>query len=134
MANYVKNCENCEKAYEATRSDSRFCSASCRTASNKKQANKRRVVVPAVSGVGFDHILDELRQIRALLTVQGERILTVDQAIKELDISRITFERLQAEGAIQVYRFGGREGRGRGRKPYVLFSELIRSLKQDNTL
>lgn len=157
MAVHTKNCKECGKTYTASRSDSVFCSASCRTKWNRKRkdtktskqegfAEVKKQSIPEVRKQSIpevrkevapvdtlDLILQELRQITSLLddhAARNERLLTVEDALKELDISKRTFERMQSEGLIKLHRFGGKDkGRGRGRKPYVKYSELIKALK-----
>lgn len=146
MAEHSKVCEECGKEFIATRSDKRFCSAICRTNANRK--SKGDVVhlvdggdVPLqpshqpksrkLDGDLMAEILDELRSIKNIILNQGERLLTVEGTCKELEISKITFGRLQSEGVIKVHRFGGKGTTGRGRKGFILFSELVDVLRSD---
>jgi len=73
-----------------------------------------------------------LRDNQAFLNV-SDKVLTIEQVLRDYDMSRPTFERLQAEGAIRVHRFGENkevdQKKGRGRKPYLLQSELIQALR-----
>jgi len=82
-------------------------------------------------------ILQELRQIRSLLVDQvarREKLMTVDQVLKQLEVSRTTFERWQQKGLIKVHSFGGKHGKGRGTKVYVKYSDLVKALKEVEVL
>lgn len=59
-------CERCGRTYEATRSDSRFCSAACREAARRSR-RREAVVVPDVAE---PHVRDEDVAV-AVVTVKG---------------------------------------------------------------
>lgn len=149
MAEHEKICGYCAKEFTASRSDAKFCSANCRASYAKAKATGQITisVSPEFDKIKERHInqahteskrdvffeiLEELRQIRVLLSSGNDRVLTIDQVLKEFEMSRPTFERLQAEGMIQVHRFGERASRGRGKKGYLLYSELLCALKKDS--
>lgn len=77
-------------------------------------------------------ILGELEVIRDSLTA-NDKILTIDQVCEMLDISRPTFERYQSEGLLKVHHIakeGQGKKKGRGRKPYLLYSEVLGALRR----
>lgn len=77
-------------------------------------------------------ILGELEVIRDSLTA-NDKILTIDQVCEMLDISRPTFERYQSEGLLKVHHIakeGQGKKKGRGRKPYLLYSEVLGALRE----
>lgn len=134
MAQIEKVCLQCKKHFIASRSDARFCSAICRSQYNwSLRAEKKQQEGDTIQEPGenvMDSILVELRQIKQILSSRSERVMTIDQVCDEFNISKPTFDRYHAEGIFKVYRFGRDRGsKGRGRKPYLLFSELIEALK-----
>lgn len=134
MAQIEKVCLQCEKHFIASRSDARFCSSLCRGQYNfALRAEKKQQEVNTIQEPGqniMDKILEELKQIKQILSSRSERVMTIDQVCEEFNISKPTFDRYHAEGIFKVYRFGRDRGsKGRGRKPYLLYSELIEALK-----
>lgn len=139
-------CLWCGKPIDADRrSGIKFCSGKCRNRYNNAKyyqtAKEPQVLnepgtpkpTPATIPTGnatMNDVLAELKEIRALLSHQAERVLSVDDVCRELGISKQTVERMVADGSIQLHRFGESSGTGRGRKPFVLFSELVESLKR----
>lgn len=136
---HVKKCEWCGGTFVSSRSDARFCSAVHRTAWNKGRKSDspetpKPKPTPATITTGnatMNDVLAELKEIRVLLGHIGERVLSVDDVCRELGISKQTVERMVADGSIRLHRFGESRGTGRGRKPFVLFSEMVDALKRD---
>lgn len=126
---HEKTCQQCGKEFKSKRIDSKFCSGVCRAKANRINPQSEPVISQKDVMV---EILEELKAIHQVL-LNDDRILTIDEACKMLDISRPTFERYQADGLLVVHHFG-KEGegkkKGRGRKGYLLFSEILKALKQ----
>lgn len=169
MAIHLKECEQCGKSFQASRSDARFCSAICRTNNNKAmkqgeavtkvidnkppEATRGRITKDQGGVQGqeggrtfyaipsgdveelkdlLSAILQELHLIKDSLR-GDDRILTIDQVCDMLDISRPTFERYQGEGLLKVHHIvkeGEGRKKGRGRKPYLLYSEVVGALRE----
>lgn len=154
MANYQKICDYCKEPFESKRNDAVYCSPSCRSMANRKNKglenwlenskedlsvspSKQRDTSRMNESEFFAWAVDEMNQVKDLLIQikdslsRDEKILTIGETCRMLDISRPTFERYQSQGKIVVHHFGKDEkSRGRNRKPYVLFSELVHTLKR----
>lgn len=122
---YKKHCQYCNKEFTSTRKDARFCGDSCRNRFNNDNKAKEQ------DAVTLRDVMNELREIRLLLSARDEKVLSVEETCKLLNISKQTFDRLVTDGSIRLHRFGKGAGTGRGRKPFVLFSEIVATLKMD---
>lgn len=81
MIEEKKVCLLCGKQIIGKRDTAKFCNDKCRNKYNNDMKSKQKTPPAKLSDV-----LDELKEIKSILSDQNERILTVDQCLKTIDI------------------------------------------------
>ncbi len=150
---YVKNCENCGKAFQASRSDARFCSATCRTMANKKtrqgirkestsenretdplRSESDRSFQPAISQKAdapfLSDVLSRLMKIEDILKQKEDIFFSPVQACTFLSVSRSTLDRYIKDGLLKTYYLRGKESKTK-KKIYIKKADVL-SLFQEN--